>query len=169
MFCNASLEELKSGYTQDEDHYICLLCGKQIEKGIIYPEDGIFYEAGRYIRVHIESAHQSVFEHLINLNKKMTGLSDHQSSLLQLFYQRRSDKEVQQELGIGSASTIRNHRSMLKEKERQVKVFLVMMELLKEKEKHAPAFVSVHKTATMMDDSFNVTQIESETKLGRSQ
>ncbi|MGG0752877.1 hypothetical protein [Brevibacillus laterosporus] len=44
-----------------------------------------------------------------------------------------------------------------------------MMELLKEKEKHAPAFVSVHKTATMMDDSFNVTQIESETKLGRSQ
>ncbi|WP_313506379.1 hypothetical protein [Brevibacillus laterosporus] len=131
-------KKLKSGYTQDEDHYICLLCGKQIEKGIIYPEDGIFYEAGRYIRVHIESAHQSVFEHLINLNKKMTGLSDHQSNLLQLFYKRRSDKEVQQELGIGSASTIRNHRSMLKEKERQVKVFLVMMELLKEKEKQHP-------------------------------
>lgn len=42
-----------------------------------------------------------------------------------------------------------------------------MMELLKEKDKHAPAFVSVHKTATMMADSYNVTQIESETILAK--
>lgn len=38
-------------------------------------------------------------------------------------------------MGIGSASTIRNHRFALKEKERQAKVFLVMMELLHEADK----------------------------------
>jgi hypothetical protein len=133
-FWNASLEELKRGFVQEEDHYVCLLCGEQVEKGIVYPEDGVFYEAGRYIRLHIERAHQSVFEHLIRLDKKFTGLSDHQNHLLRLFYEGKSDREVQEAMGIGSASTIRNHRFALKEKERQAKVFLVLMELLKEKD-----------------------------------
>jgi hypothetical protein len=162
LFWNASLEELKRGYTQEEDHYVCLLCGKKIEKGIIYPDEGILYEAERYVRIHIEKAHQSVFEHLIHLDKKLTGLTDHQNRLLRLFHLGKSDAEVQKELGIGSASTIRNHRFVLKEKERQAKVFLAMMELLKEKDKHAPAFVEVHKTARMVDDRYNVTLEENE-------
>ncbi|WP_028402641.1 DUF2087 domain-containing protein [Ectobacillus panaciterrae] len=162
LFWNASLEELKRGYMQEADHYICLLCGEKIEKGIIYPDDGILYEAEKYMRVHIENVHQSVFEYLIQLDKKLTGLTDHQNRLLRLFHQGKSDAEVQKEMGIGSASTIRNHRFVLKEKERQAKMFLAMMELLKEKDQHAPTFLPPHKTARMVDDRYNVTQEEKE-------
>ncbi|MDF2962578.1 MAG: hypothetical protein K0S39_4313 [Paenibacillus sp.] len=165
QFWNASLEELKNGYHQEGEQYICLLCGKKFEKGIIYPDEGTLYEAERYIRVHIEKAHQSVFEYLIQLDKKLTGLTDHQNNLLRLFHQGKNDAEIQKETGIGSASTIRNHRFALKEKERQSKVFLAMMELLKEKDKHAPAFVELHKTAKMVDDRYNITQEENEAVL----
>lgn len=162
LFWSASLEELKSGFIENEKYYICLLCGKYFEKGIVYPEDGVIYESSRYIRIHIEKAHQSVFDYLVQMDKKLTGLTDHQKSLLQLFYLGKSDKEVQTALSIGSASTIRNHRFVLKEKERQARVFLAMMELLKEKDKYAPAFLGIHKNAQMIDDRYNVTQQEQE-------
>jgi hypothetical protein len=154
LFWNASLDELKRGYVETEHHYICLLCGKYFEKGIVYPEDGVIYESLRYVRVHTEKSHGSVFDYLRQLDKKLTGLTDHQKSLLGHFYEGRSDKEVQTALGTGSASTIRNHRFMLKEKERQAKLFLAIMELLKEKDRYAPSFISVHKNARMVDERF---------------
>ncbi|HBI04030.1 MAG TPA: transcriptional regulator [Paenibacillaceae bacterium] len=160
LFWNASLDELKRGYIQKKDIYICLLCGEEYEKGIVYPHESLFYEAERYMGLHIEQTHGSVFEYLIGLDKKLTGLTDHQNNLLRLFYQGKSDTEVQKELGIGSASTIRHHRFTLKEKERQARTFLAMMELLKEKDQHAPSFIPVHKTATMVDDRYNITQDE---------
>lgn len=162
LFWNASFDNLKCGYIQEEDHYVCLLCGKKIEKGIVYPQEGIFYDAARYMRLHIEQAHQSVFDYLNSLDKKLTGITDHQSSLLRLFYQGKSDGEVQKEMGIASASTIRNHRFALKEKERQSKVYLVMMELLKEKSKHYSTFIDPPKTAKMVDDRYKVTQKDSD-------
>ncbi|MDP5273382.1 DUF2087 domain-containing protein [Chengkuizengella axinellae] len=161
LFWNASLEEMKCGYMEEEEVYTCLLCGEKIEKGIIYPDDGILYEASKYIRVHIEKTHQSVFDYLIRLNKKVTGLTDHQNTLLRLFFEGKNDKEIQKETGIGSASTIRNHRFALKEKERQSKSFLVLMELLKEKDKKTSSIVIPHKTATMVDDRYVVTEKES--------
>ncbi|BAQ11150.1 transcriptional regulator [Bacillus sp. OxB-1] len=160
QFWNATLDELKQGYREEANSYTCLLCGEEIEKGIIYPVDGIFYEAERYIRIHIERTHQSVFEYLLNLDKKLTGLTDHQNLLLRHFYEGKSDKEIQTEMGIGSTSTIRHHRFSLKEKERQAKTFLAIMELLKEKDQYAPAFVPPHKTAKMVDDRYAVTEEE---------
>jgi hypothetical protein len=162
LFGNATLEELKCGYIEKDDFYICLLCGKKIEKGIIYPEDNTLYEAGRYIRIHIEKVHQSVFEYLLQLDKDLIGLTDHQKGLLRLFHQGRSDSEVQKEMGIGSVSTVRNHRFALKEKERQSKLFLAVMELSREKDKHAPTFVDLPKTAQMTDDRYHVTREENE-------
>lgn len=156
-FWNASLEELKQGYIQEPDSFICLLCGEKFEKGVIYPHDHILYESERYMGIHIERNHQSVFEYLVSLDKKLTGLTDHQNQLLRLFYQGKSDKEVQTEMGIGSTSTIRHHRFALKEKERQAKTFLAIMELLKEKDQHAPAFIQPHKTARMVDDRYAIT------------
>lgn len=135
-----------------KDYYVCLLCGEKIEKGIVYAEEGVLYEAGRYMRIHIDKVHQSVFEYLTQMDKKVTGLTEHQTSLIRLFYQGKSDGEVQKEMGIGSPSTIRNHRFALKEKERQSKVYLVMMELLKEKGKHATTFLSPPKTAKMVEN-----------------
>lgn len=157
LFWQASFDDLKCGYSQKDDHYVCLLCGEKTEIGIIYPEDETFYDAKRYMRIHIEKAHQSVFEYLNSLDKKITGLTDHQNNLLKLFYQGKNDSEIQKEMGIGSASTIRNHRFLLKEKERQSKVFLVMMELLKEKNKHEPPFLEPPKTAKMVADRYKVT------------
>lgn len=159
-FQNATIDELKKGYIENSDSYLCLLCGEEIEKGIIYPEDGRLYEAEKYMKRHIEDVHQSVFHFLLSLDKKMTGLTEHQTKLLELFYQGKRDEEVKAELEIGSASTIRHHRFALKEKERQAKNFLAIMELLKEKDHHAPSFVPVHPTAAMVDDRYNITEEE---------
>jgi len=172
FFWDATLDELKTGYIEKENYFLCLLCDEKFEKGVIYPDEGTLYEAGRYMRIHIEKAHQSIFEYLINLDKRLTGLSEHQKSIINLFYQGKSDAEVQKEMDIGSRSTIRNHRFALKEKERQAKVFLAIMELVKEKNNHlsanhalayhASAFLNPHKTASMVDNRYNVTQEESE-------
>ena len=162
QFWDASLEELKQGYMEEKETYTCLLCGEKTEKGIVYPYKDRFYEAERYMRIHIETEHISVFDYLLSMDKKLTGLTDHQKSLLQLFYQGKSDKDIQKELDMGSTSTIRHHRFALKEKERQAKTFLAIMELLKEKDEHAPAFLPVHKTATMVDDRYNITEGEQE-------
>lgn len=131
---NASLEEMKQGYTEGPDHYTCLCCGEQFEKGIIYPVDGRLYEAGRFTRHHIENQHGSVFAYLLSLDKSATGLTDLQRRLLGLFYEGKSDTAVQKELGLGATSTVRNHRFLLKERERQAKLFLALMELLRGKD-----------------------------------
>ena len=158
LFWNAAFDDLKCGYIQEKGQYVCLLCGEKIEKGIVYPYEGVFYEADRYMRLHIDKVHQSVFEYLTHMDKKVTGLTEHQTSLIRLFYQGKSDGEVQKEMGIGSPSTIRNHRFALKEKERQSKVYLVMMELLKEKNKQVSTLVVPPKTAKMVDDRYTITQ-----------
>jgi hypothetical protein len=160
LFWSASLEEMKRGFIEEEDSFICLMCGEIIEKGMVYPYQDKFYLAEKYMGVHIERRHLSVFDYLIGMDKKLTGLTDHQKRLLTLFYQGKNDKEIKEELDIGSASTIRHHRFALKEKERQAKTFLTMMELLKEKDENAPTFVPVHKTATMVDERYNITQTE---------
>lgn len=160
IFWNASVAELKRGYIEENDAFRCLLCEEKIDKGIVYPHENRLYEAERYMRVHIESTHMSVFDYLVSMDKKLTGLTEHQNSLLRLFYQGKTDSEIQRELGIGSPSTIRHHRFALKEKERQARTFLALMELLKEKDQHAPAFMPVHKTARMVDDRYNITEEE---------
>jgi hypothetical protein len=160
LFWSASLEEMKRGFIEEEDSFICLMCGEITEKGMVYPYEDKFYLAEKYMGVHIERTHLSVFDYLIGMDKKLTGLTDHQKRLLTLFYQGKNDKEIKEELDIGSASTIRHHRFALKEKERQAKTFLTMMELLKEKDENAPTFVPVHKTATMVDERYNITQTE---------
>lgn len=164
FFWNSRIETLKQGYLEEDDYYICLLCNKKIEKGLIYQYSGSLYEAEKFMKIHIASTHQSVFEYLVNLDKKLTGLSEHQKNLLKLFYQEKSDTEIQSELGIGSSSTIRNHRFVLKEKEHQARIFLVLMELLKESSKKSTEFLSPHKTAKMIDDRYKITSDE-ETKI----
>jgi len=165
VFWNSTAEQLKQGFILSDEHYECLLCGIRTELGIVYPEDGLYYDARRAMLNHVEKEHGSVFDYLIGMDKKLTGLTDHQNSLLRLFYQGKSDDEVRKELGIGSASTIRNHRFVLKEKERQAKVFLVLMELLKEKDRHAPEIVNVHKSARMVDERYRITADEADSWL----
>lgn len=160
LFWQAPIDDLKKGYIDQATHFTCLLCGEKVEKGIIYPQEGLLYEAEKMIQHHITLAHHSVFHYLNGLNKKMTGLTEHQSHILRLFYEGKSDQEIKEELEIGSATTIRHHRFALKEKERQAKTLMVMMELLKEQDQKEEPFVPIHKTATMVDDRYNVTLTE---------
>ncbi len=160
IFWRASLDELKQGSIETENHFICLLCGKYFEKGIVYPEDGVLYEARRCVQLHINHEHGSVFEYLLSLDKKLTGLTEHQKGLLRLFHEGKTDKEIQMELGIGSSSTIRNHRYMLKEKERQAKIFLALSELVWKSISPERDFIGLHPSAAMIDDRYNVTNTE---------
>lgn len=166
-FWDASLQEMKKGYKEHAQSYECILCGHHVEKGVIYPFHEKLYEAQRFMQLHIEQQHGSVFEHLLQLDKKFTGLTEHQTTLLRLFYEGKTDKEVQQEMGIGSASTIRQHRFALKEKERQAKTLLTLMMLLKEKDEHAPTFIAPHTNATMVDDRYAVTDTEQQAVLDK--
>jgi hypothetical protein len=161
MFLSASLGELKNGFIEEEGFYVCLLCGKIIEKGIVYPFESILYEAKKFMHFHIKKEHNSVFEHLVNMDKKLTGLSNHQNELLKLFYLGKRDGEIQEEMGIGSSSTIRNHRFVLKEKERQAKIFLVLMELLKENNCKSQGFIPLHQNAKAADKRYSITEEES--------
>ncbi|AFH61871.1 DUF2087 domain-containing protein [Paenibacillus caseinilyticus] len=144
LLWSASQEELKKGYRFEPDSavYRCLACSAQSEQGIIYPageeRPGLYLDAGRWMKEHIASAHGSMMHYLSGLDKKWTGLSDLQRSLLLLFHEGHSDAEIVKKVGGGSASTIRNHRFMLREKEKQARLFLAMMELLRESKEQAP-------------------------------
>ncbi len=103
-----------------------------------------------------------MFSALIALGKKSTGLSEHQVELLKRFYARIPDEQIQKELSIGSKSTIRNHRFVLKEKERQARIFMTLMQLIRDNETNPGKYIKPHSTATMVDDRYKVTVAESE-------
>jgi len=162
LFWNASVEEIKRGYVWESDvqEFVCLLCGKRYAKGIIYPDGERLLEAEKAMSVHIETEHSSVFEYLLGLHKKITGLTDTQRMLLHYFYQGYSDSEIVAELDGGSTSTIRHHRFTLREKEKQAKVFLAIMGLLEGRDTKKPRFISVPKTTTVPDERFFITEEE---------
>ncbi|WP_047155271.1 DUF2087 domain-containing protein [Aneurinibacillus tyrosinisolvens] len=164
LFWNATVEEIKHGYIYDDaaEEYICLVCGTRFMKGVIYSEEDVFYEAGKFAKLHLARAHTSMFDYLLSLDKKLTGLTEHQKMLINYFYQGRSDAEIVKELDGGSTSTIRNHRFTLREKAKQAKVFLAIMDLAEAKTGKQEKFISVHRTATMLDERYAITEQENE-------
>jgi len=167
LFWNASVEELKNGYVYDNknEQFTCIVCNESYQKGIIYPSDSVLYEAELAIKHHIRQQHGSMFHYLINMDKKYTGVTAVQKEILDHFKSGLSDKEIAAELGAGSTSTIRTHRFKLKEKEKQAKVFLSLMELLgseEEQEKEEEKLITIHKGATMVDDRYAITEQERE-------
>lgn len=163
-FWNASVEELKRGSVYDvaTESFICLVCGESFEKGVIYSENNTFFEAEKFIQVHLYNKHSSMFEYLLSLDKKLTGLTDLQKNMVQFFHKGMSDKEIVRELGGGSTSTIRNHRFTLREKMKQAKIFLALMELSEEKAANQPRFIHVPRSATMLDERYAITEAENE-------
>lgn len=163
-FWGASVEELKKGYVFDEEaeEYICLACGEAFIKGVIYQHNQVLYEAEKFVQLHMHSEHTSMFDYLLNLDKKFTGLTDLQKKMVQFFHMGLNDKEIVKEMDGGSTSTIRNHRFTLREKMKQAKVFLALMELSEEKSKVQTKFVPIHRTATMVDDRYNITEEEND-------
>lgn len=172
LFFSSSVEEIKQGYifNQEKGVYHCLQCGTAFEDGFIYESGTRLMEAKRAITEHIKSDHPAVFEALLNMDKKYTGLTEHQKELLSLFYEGVKDKEIVERTSSSSTSTVRNVRFVLKEKEKQAKVFLSIMELLNEKKQkgndnirtntYSEELVPIHKGATMVDERYSITEKE---------
>lgn len=169
LFWSASVEQLKQGYIYeaDREEYTCLVCGKSFTQGIIYQKNDVFYDAGKFVQVHVASEHTSMFEYLLSLDKKLTGLTDLQKELVHRFYLGWSDNEIVKEVQGGSTSTIRNHRFTLREKMKQARIFLAIMELAEAKGAQQPKFLEIHRTATMLDERYAITEEENEEILAK--
>lgn len=167
VFWEATIEEVKKGYIEKDDSYKCIICDEIFTKGRIYEIDSKLYDAKKTIELHIEEKHGSTLEYLLGMNNSFTGISEAQRSLLQLIASGLSDKEVALKLGVAQ-STIRNHRYKLREKEKQAKLFLAMMELLstntnkKINKLEKETLNDAHRTATTIDDRYNTTDKEME-------
>jgi hypothetical protein len=84
------------------------------------------------MRLHIRQKHESPLQLLLQLDKRWTGLTELQTRLVGLFASGVGDQEITVLLNSGSLSTIRNHRFLLREKQKQAKVFLAIGELMEE-------------------------------------
>ncbi|MFZ5952799.1 MAG: DUF2087 domain-containing protein [Candidatus Rifleibacteriota bacterium] len=162
IYFDASIDEMTLGLREEKKAIVCLICGREFEKGRVFREKDQYFDAPKMAEKHIEEEHGGIFKWLLSLDKKLNGLSEHQSQLLQLFFQKLTDQQIQQKLKIGSASTVRNHRFAFREKERQAKIYLILMNLLHEKESEKIEFIKPHETATMVDDRYKVTADETE-------
>ncbi|UVI28862.1 DUF2087 domain-containing protein [Paenibacillus spongiae] len=162
LFDRASLHELKQGflYEAESESYVCLLCGESFEEGVVFPADGRFLEARKYAVYHIGAVHGSMLEYYLSLDKKATGLTDLQKQLIGAFASGMSDADTVRLTGGGSASTIRNHRFALKEKAKQAKLFLAIIEMMDSKVPSGAKFVPIHRTAPLVDERYALTQDE---------
>ncbi|MFD0617233.1 DUF2087 domain-containing protein [Paenibacillus sp. GCM10027629] len=169
LFWSATVEQLKQGYVYDaaQDQYICLVCGEAFTTGIIYTDEGVMYEAKKFAQVHVARQHDSMFDVLIGMDKKLTGLTDLQKDLVQRFYDGMNDNEIVKEQG-GSASTIRNHRFSMREKMKQARIFLAIMEMAEAKGgAERPKFMAVPRTATSLDERYAITEQEHESIINK--
>ncbi len=162
LFWRSSVTEIKQGYVYDEKagEFVCLICGQSFTKGVVYPDEGSYFEAEMFTRIHINKEHSSVFEYLLDMDKKYTGLTDHRKNLLAYFYQGLSDQEIAKELGGITASTVRNHRFTLREQEKQAKVFLAIMELLDTEDRQENRFINMPRSVKAVDERFAITEDE---------
>ena len=157
LFWEANIEEVKRGYIENDDSYECIICEDVFIKGRVYEIDSKLYDAKKTVELHIENKHGSTLEYLLEMNNSFTGISEVQRNLLLLIAEGLSDKEISSKLGVAQ-STIRNHRYKLREKEKQAKLFLAMMELLsvntnkKINKLEKETLNDAHKTATTVDD-----------------
>ncbi|PRO66047.1 DUF2087 domain-containing protein [Alkalicoccus urumqiensis] len=134
----------------------CLLCSQEYEQGIIYPYENVLMDADKRMEKHIQEAHGSVFQALLEADKRHTGLTDVQKQVIRETAGGRKDKDAAAVLGVSEA-TVRGHRFKLKEKEKQAKAFLTMMQ-----EWEGEAMTDVHSSATMVDERYAVTKKEEE-------
>jgi len=170
LFWEASIEDVKNGYIEQEDIYQCIICEKAFVKGRIYEIDDLFYDAKKAMTLHITEKHCSTLNYLLGMNPSFTGVSEVQRELLEWIASGLTDKEIAAQLGIAQ-STVRNHRYKLREKEKQSRLFLAMMELIamrtkkKSNDLDETVLCDAPKTATMLDDRYNITDSEREKTL----
>ena len=140
----------------EEESYKCAYCGECFEKERIYPLEEKFYTGKGMILKHLEK--HNLVEEILKLPRSVTGLTEVQETLIPLLYQGKKDQEIAEILKI-APSTVRNHRFRLREKEKQSRLFITLMERLGIKTDEQ---VSPHKGATMLDDRYQISKDEEE-------
>lgn len=118
---NAAIDDFKRGYIWDSKKagFLCLICGD------------FFSENEEDMSNHV-SVHGTAMERLLLLDKKYTGFTEIQKEFLEMVSKQYNDKEIALNLGCAE-STIRNMRFALRERARQARAFLAVIELAEEK------------------------------------
>jgi hypothetical protein len=163
------LEALENGYFRDEpsQRYTCLFCDASFEEGVIYPFGDLLLVARRAAGRHVVEAHGEVFELLLRLGKQHTGVSEIQQTVLQCVYEGHGDREIAAELGGKSVSTVRNHRFLLRKRQKEAKIFLALMNLLERKGRNNTGFVDFQADIPVKDDRVVVTTEEAQEILNK--
>ena len=163
ILLESDLKEIKNGYSVslDKVKYECLICGEKFETGEIYSLNGRYFEACKAIIFHIKESHGVMLETLLEFDKKYTGITDNQKSLLNDFYNGLSDKVIAKNNEVAEA-TIRHQRFVFREKAKQAKAYLAIFELVEESFRKGSKedFASIHSGATMVDERYEVTNSE---------
>ena len=161
LFFSATPEDLSKGFVYDKESasHICLICYENFEDGRVYENEGKFYESHRFAVDHVRRVHGNPANWLMNLDKRLTGLSDIQKKLMACMLSGKDDKQTSEEMAI-TASTVRNHRFQLREREKQARVFLALMNILDNIPKGGEELLDSHRTAVQVDERFAITQEE---------
>lgn len=142
--------------SETKTEWVCGYCGERFHKGQVYPIEEKFYTAEWAFKMHKEQ--HDVLQEVLKLPRSVTGLTEVQEVLLPLLYEGLKDEEIAGRLNI-SKSTVRNHRFRLREKEKQARIFLAVMEKLQLN--HGEEILP-HKGATMVDDRYQTDRKEEE-------
>lgn len=158
-----TLEDIKNGYRFDKEkkQYICNFCGKEFNIGEIYVFEERFFESRIAVSLHITKEHESVFRQLIDENNKHLTLTENQLGLLELMKAGYTDNEIAKKLEV-SPSTIRHQKFMFREKAKQARMYLSVYELALNDNPLSDNLVSIHNSATMVDDRYLTTKSESD-------
>lgn len=141
-------------YFEEEELYRCAYCGECFEKERVYEHEDKLYSGKGMLKKHLLT--HDLVEEILKLPKSATGLTEVQETLVPLLHQGLKDQEIADVLKI-SPSTVRNHRFRLREKEKQSRIFIKLMEQLEMK---AEEQVSPHRGATMLDDRYQITEAQ---------
>lgn len=146
------------------------MCNEKFKKGKIYNIDGQLYDAYGAVKLHIKEKHKNTCDYLLEQEVSLIGVTEMQRNILKLISQGKSDKEISEELKIAS-STVRNHRFKLREKEKQAKLYLALMQSLEIKtntkieQSDNGLIEEIHSTAKMVDDRYGITEKDREKTL----
>ena len=164
---NSTVDEIVAGYKESKTSYTCTLCGEEFRKGLIFTIEDKLFDAFGAVNEHHSSKHGYTVDYILSQDITISGISEVQQQILRLMSEGKDDKTIAQKLGIAQ-STVRNHRFKLREKEKQAKLFLALMQSLEEKTKRpirqadSGLIEDIHQSATMIDDRYTITEDDKE-------
>lgn len=164
---NSSVDDIVVGYKDNKASFQCTFCGREFIKGRIYTMEDKLYDAFGAVNEHCKNEHGCAVDYLLGQEASLIGISNVQQQILKLMSEGKDDKAISGTLGI-TQSTVRNHRFKLREREKQAKLFLALMQSLEEKTKRSISqadsglIEEINPSARMVDDRYNITEDDRE-------